>query len=83
MLNNGVPAIVVSRRLGHSRVSITLDVYGHLIPSMQSEAAELIDELVTPLELHTIAHESHQDCSIAMNNEDTFIPNDKINEKTA
>src|SRR4030042_4814694 len=43
MLNNGVPAIVVSRRLGHSKASITLDVYGHLIPGMQAEAAELID----------------------------------------
>ena len=52
MLNHGIPVIVVSRRLGHARASITLDIYGHLIPSMQSEAAELMDELVTPIELH-------------------------------
>ena len=51
MLNNGVPVIVVSRRLGHARTSITLDVYGHLLPSMQAEAAELIDGLVTPAEV--------------------------------
>ena len=51
MLNNGVPVIVVSRRLGHARTSITLDVYGHLLPSMQAEAAELIDGLVTPTEV--------------------------------
>ena len=25
-----------------------MDVYGHLLPSMQDEAAQLIDELVTP-----------------------------------
>jgi integrase len=49
MLNAGIPVIVVSRRLGHARASITLDVYGHLIPSMQSEAAELIDQMVTPV----------------------------------
>jgi integrase len=57
MLNHGVPAIVVSRRLGHSRVSIILDIYGHLIPEMQNEAAELIDELTTPVEVkwHTRA----------------------------
>jgi integrase len=47
--NQGVPVIEVSRRFGHSRASITLDVYGHLIPRMQSEVAELIDELVMPV----------------------------------
>lgn len=46
MLNYGVPVIVVSRRLGHARPSITLDVYGHLIPSMQDEAARLMDDLM-------------------------------------
>jgi len=49
MLNNGIPIIVVSRRLGHAKASITLDVYGHLIPSMQAEAAELMDELIMPV----------------------------------
>lgn len=48
LLNSGVPVIIVSRRLGHARASITSDVYGHLIPSMQDEAAQLIDNLVTP-----------------------------------
>ena len=56
MLNNGVPVIVVSRRLGHARTSITLDVYGHLLPSMQAEAAELIDALVTPAEVKLDRH---------------------------
>jgi integrase len=49
LLNHDVPVIVTSRRLGHARTSITMDVYGHLITSMQAEAAELIDELVTPI----------------------------------
>ena len=55
MLNYGVSPIIVSRRLGHSKISITLDVYGHLIPEMQNGAAELIDDLITPIpvELHT------------------------------
>jgi integrase len=51
MMNHDVPVIVVSRRLGHARASITMDVYGHLIPSMQTEAAELMDGLVTPIEV--------------------------------
>jgi integrase len=48
MLNHDVPVIVVSRRLGHARASITSDVYVHLIPDMQDEADQLIDDLVTP-----------------------------------
>jgi integrase len=34
MLNHGIPVIIVSRRLGHAKPSITLDIYGHLIPGM-------------------------------------------------
>ena len=47
MLNNGVYVLVASQRLGHAQPSITLDVYGHLMPSMQSEAAEILDTLIT------------------------------------
>ena len=57
MLNHGIPVIVVSRMLGHSKVSITLDIYGHLMPEMQHQAAVLMDELITPVEigLHPVA----------------------------
>ena len=54
MLNHGIPVIVVSRRLGHAGPSITPDVYGHLIQSMDEVAAQKIDELVTPVELHQL-----------------------------
>src|SRR5207247_11105156 len=36
---------VVSERLGHASVGITLDTYSHVLPSMQSEAAAAIDSL--------------------------------------
>ncbi len=49
LLNHGIAPIIVSRRLGHYKVSMTLDIYGHLIPEMQGEAAELIDTLITPI----------------------------------
>lgn len=49
MLLNGIPLIVVSRRLGHSKPSVTLDIYGHYLPGMQAEAAVMMDELVTPV----------------------------------
>ena len=31
---------VVQERLGHATISITLDTYSHLIPSMQADAAD-------------------------------------------
>jgi integrase len=55
MLNNNIPVIVVSRRLGHAKPSITLDVYGHLIPGKQEEVAELMDELLTPIQIQISA----------------------------
>lgn len=60
MLINGIPLIIVSRRLGHSKPSVTLDIYGHYLPGMQAEAASLMDELVTPIpiKLQQIAAES-------------------------
>jgi integrase len=51
MLNNGVPVLVVSKILGHSKTSTTLDIYGHLIPTMQTEAAQIMDDLITPIRL--------------------------------
>ncbi|ODS55791.1 MAG: hypothetical protein ABS36_09395 [Acidobacteria bacterium SCN 69-37] len=39
MLSAGVPAHVVQRRLGHSKVEMTLNTYSHVLPSMQQDAA--------------------------------------------
>ena len=47
MLNNGVDVLVASRRLGHAKPSITLDVYGHLLPSMQVHAADVLESLLS------------------------------------
>jgi len=45
-LQAGIHPKVVSERLGHATVSITLDTYSHAIPAMQEEAAALIADLV-------------------------------------
>ncbi len=42
----GIHPKVVSERLGHANVSITLDTYSHAIPAMQADAAERIAALV-------------------------------------
>ncbi len=37
---------VVSERLGHSNIAITMDTYSHVIPGLQEEAALLLDRLL-------------------------------------
>jgi integrase len=46
MLRADVHPKVVSERLGHSSIAITLDTYSHVIPSMQRDAADAIDALL-------------------------------------
>ena len=43
MLRAGVHPKVVSERLGHASVNITLDTYSHVLPGLQEAAAEAID----------------------------------------
>jgi integrase len=44
LLANGVHPKVASERLGHSKVGITLDLYSHVIPGMQEDAAATVDQ---------------------------------------
>jgi integrase len=43
LLKAGVHPKVVSERLGHASIGVTLDTYSHVMPGMQEEAAEKID----------------------------------------
>ncbi|MDP7595068.1 MAG: site-specific integrase [Pseudomonadales bacterium] len=43
LLIEGVHPKVVSERLGHANISITLDIYSHILPGLQEEAAEKIN----------------------------------------
>lgn len=36
---------IVSERLGHSKISITLDIYSHVLPSMQEQAKQKLDDM--------------------------------------
>jgi len=45
-LKAGIHPKVVSERLGHATVSITLDLYSHVLDGMQAEAAEQIGAVV-------------------------------------
>ena len=46
MLKGGVNVKAVSERLGRTDVALTLNVYSHVLPGMQAEAARKIDELL-------------------------------------
>ena len=45
LLEQKVPITTVSRRLGHAKVSTTLDIYSHVLPGQDEKAAETIGEL--------------------------------------
>ena len=46
MLRAGIHAKIVSERLGHASIVITLDTYSHVMPDMQREAATAIDAIL-------------------------------------
>ena len=46
LLLRGAPPKVVSELLGHSSVSLTLDVYSHVLPDMQREATTALDQML-------------------------------------
>jgi integrase len=46
LLSQGVHPKVVQERLGHSQISVTLDTYSHVLPTMQVEAAGKFDRML-------------------------------------
>ena len=38
----GVPAKVVSERLGHANIAITMDTYSHVLPGLDAQAADTV-----------------------------------------
>jgi len=51
MLKQGVSVKVVQERLGHADASMTLNVYSHVTPGMQKEAAEKMDEITELIDI--------------------------------
>jgi integrase len=43
LISKGVDILTISRRRGHSKAAITLDVYGHLIEGADAAAAKAIE----------------------------------------
>jgi len=45
-LHAGVHPAIVSERLGHSSIAVTIDLYSHAVPGLQREAAGVIGDLI-------------------------------------
>ena len=54
----GIAAKIVSERLGHASVAITLDTYSHVHPALQEEAAHTVASLILGSD-RLGAHEKH------------------------
>ncbi len=46
LLQKNVNPKVVSERLGHSTITLTLDVYSHVLPTMQEHATEHLEDMI-------------------------------------
>jgi integrase len=49
LLEMGMPVNTVQQRSGHSKASVTTDIYGHPMARSQDEAAQRIEEVITPI----------------------------------
>ena len=44
LIRAGVPMKVVQERLGHASILTTMDLYAHMMPGMQQDAAQKLGE---------------------------------------
>ena len=59
-MKDGINPKVVQERLGHSRISITLELYSHVSPGMQRQAADLIAG-----QIYAVGHKTGTDSASA------------------
>jgi hypothetical protein len=45
-LQNGASIVYVKKQRGHSRIQVTVDIYGHLIPGANLSFVDRLDEIV-------------------------------------
>ncbi|MNM50631.1 Tyrosine recombinase XerD [compost metagenome] len=45
LLQQGIHPKIVSERLGHANISMTLDIYSHVLPNMQLEAVKKLGNI--------------------------------------
>lgn len=55
MIHAGVNAKALSTFMGHANIGVTLDLYGHLLPGSEDEAATLLDQYLARTVAQTVA----------------------------
>jgi integrase len=55
LIAQGTPLPVIQARLGHEKITTTIDTYGHLLPDLQQAAARAADVVLVGLETRAVA----------------------------
>ena len=42
----GIPPKIVSERLGHANIAVTMDTYSHVLPGLDAQAANVVARLI-------------------------------------
>jgi integrase len=71
LLTQGVHPRVVMEALGHSQVSLTLDTYSHVSPTLQAEAAKRMNDAINDIGCQNGKQSSAQ-------SEESEIPEEKM-----
>ena len=45
LLSKNVPITVISKRLGHSDIDLTLNIYSHMIPKDEDKAVNILNQI--------------------------------------
>jgi integrase len=57
LLSLGVHPKVVQELLGHTQISMTMDIYSHVLPSMQHDAVSKLNDLLTRHEERSVVED--------------------------
>lgn len=61
LLGEGVHPKIVSELLGHSDITVTLNLYSHVLPTMQQQAVDTLDGLLSePLVVKEVVNQASE-----------------------
>jgi integrase len=75
LLKAGVHVKVVSERLGHANIAFTMNVYQHVLPGMQAEAADTFALLIS---IERKARQAENAAALASDEDDIGAPSDEV-----
>ena len=82
LLREHVPVKTISERLGHSSTTITQDLYSHVLPEMQQEAADAMDRILDTPAPKKAADVPEKPKNIVVNFRPSKLPKKNSKKKT-